>query len=1095
MPLVFDDPSLVYDVNTPLIIEASAGSGKTTILTERWVATFVYQMAWENKEPVEALAAMVALTFTRKAASEMKERIRIRLDELFEDDGLSLLLQNLQQYNSPKINFLEAQQSLLAHQESIEDLISAATIGTIDSFINASLKQNPLELDEDWGFDPEGTDQIELDVQNQLVYDCLYSRTPDDLSHYFRLGASLCGFKEWLNFFAVMRILSRNLGIDNLKTALVDSQLLSPTFSRVESLTDVYQHFLHQKTQNLLHALNNEAQEKPLLTKNKDLHRILSEIDHDNFVLLYQKKLVSAYSHAPVQKDPLRSLREECEQAALHLADGLTSSLISLVFPLLQEYEARLQTQNKAQGKSSFSRNARLFIDALRAGALTQKLHTRIKYFFADEFQDTSDQQATMFSIIADQAVAFYVGDPKQSIYLFRGADTTVFQRTTQMFQQKNWKTAVLSKNYRSSTLIVETNNRLFSQIFSNDPTITYTPQSSQKVMDNSCFHYTHMLESDTKKEESNLTLYTQVLSLIQKELSSSREPGDIMVLFQNNRDILNFYNFAKQNDPELPVSSSNRSQLFASPYIAPILLFLTVIDAPADELNLIALLKSLFFRCDDIQINQWLDKARTQGKILYDVLPIEQKTLINRLASIKNRMPLDEMLDLLLEQTEYEAILQHDPPEALASLNLFRQEIQTLYLSKNISLSTFLETIEEELAELSEAEFSGGEGKNIRLMTIHSSKGLESPCVIFAFKESRILKKSNAFLQKTPPLPLQSKNRLAFETFGKGSLHQAISQQQSQELFAESKRLLYVALTRAKESLYVCGLPLKPDTDTLYNSHIFNQGLFSQLFTQGKINEFPLNPYSATQEPRDPNKEQHRYEELKAWETAHPLSLIPQSLSVSLLLDAEFSPSSVWHKFYGVSYAENLRDVGGEESTFALVTPQEIGTMVHGLLQQFDKAPSQTLHQFLSKQYPTWESGFEESIQLANSYWNSSFYQELAQADAKDKERCVQMMIPKGVIVRAVADLYVADDRKIIVDYKLNMGKNSDRYRRQMEYYALMSEKSGYPVDELVLFDLTKGQEHRFSWDKTATQKAFSEATNTVLEILSKPEGSSPAP
>ena len=80
MALQFDDPSVVFNIKKGMILEASAGSGKTTVLTERWLASFIYLIVWEQKSISEALRGLTALTFTRKAATEMKMRIRSRIE-------------------------------------------------------------------------------------------------------------------------------------------------------------------------------------------------------------------------------------------------------------------------------------------------------------------------------------------------------------------------------------------------------------------------------------------------------------------------------------------------------------------------------------------------------------------------------------------------------------------------------------------------------------------------------------------------------------------------------------------------------------------------------------------------------------------------------------------------------------------------------------------------------------------------------------------------------------------------------------------------------------------------------------------------------
>lgn len=1090
MSLKFDKPALVYDVQKPALIEASAGSGKTSILTERWVAVLIYQLAWGKLDLSHALSTMAALTFTRKAAAEMKERIRIRLDELFENDALELveLLKNLQTFQKEEINITQSSAYLKIQKDKMDDLISTAEIGTIDAFILKMLRSHPLELNEDKNLNPEEGSSSQEEAQTATLKRCINGSTDKQVLDAFYLGVSLCGFSRWIDFFTQFRLLLSQWGSENLVQMLKSSHLLD--FQEIlqeldscdESRTKIYQKILLPRINSVQKALSDENSKKELPKKNKSFYLLLDSLNVENYLILFQKNLSEQYEYKPVKTPELSVLREASQEAVCLLYDTLSSIIVPLMLPVLTLYEKELAKIRTKDGGISFAETTRFFLQVLKEEKMSLKITSKLKYFFADEFQDTSPIQKEIFDLITQKAVSFYVGDPKQSIYRFRGADVYVFNNTAKEFLQKDWAVNKLEKNYRSARSHIDFVNTFFCNVFAEKAgKISYTPQISIKNTEG-VLAYTHVLTGEkitsTQKMDS---AFADALAFIQKEYESSQKAGDILVLFRNTKDIFNFYYYLKKHAPRLPVSSSNKAGLYESPYITPLLAFLRAVNNPEDELHLTALLKTLFFRKDDISINTLFEKARAKKLLLYDVLEENNKNMIASYTALKDRIPLEALIDLFIKESAYETILSSYPGEALATLRIFRQELQTYYTQKNFTLGDFLNLVDQQSFSTEEAEFSGGEGENIRLMTIHKSKGLESPVVVYIHSDSNI---------RGASFPIVSEEKIAFNHFGKGLLALELEKKELEESFFEEKRLCYVAFTRAKEHFYICSVPEAPKEEgTPKWSHFFNQEKFREFFAENHVTELKPSFPSEQGIIRTQAPLEARYQELKKAEESSVFPQAPLSLSVSLLLDAEFSTPQEFERRYvlrSFNLAETLRETGEEEFTLKMPSSMDIGMMVHRVLQEFDCTDNAALNTFLQTHYPEFAQGFASVCTFAQNYWTSEFFQNInAGGVKKDKERRVTMLLKGGTELRATADLYVHGQKKTIVDYKISVGSRRERYRRQLSYYALMSTLAGWPIDELALFDLSLGTADIFIWDRQETEEAFDKAVKKVLALL----------
>ncbi|MGL4562546.1 MAG: UvrD-helicase domain-containing protein [Brevinema sp.] len=1106
MPLTFDDPSIIFDVTKGTILEASAGSGKTTVLTERWVASFIYLLVWEKKSVSEALGMITALTFTKKAATEMKMRIRSRLTDLWDGGELSYFLEQIHGFVG---NYPSSIEDILTYlhsiRSSIDDLLPAASIMTINAFVLRMLYENPLELNFDIG-QPEDQGH-DLSIAEAEAEELLCERL---LSHYykgtqaqqtFEIGVSLCGLSLWNKLFLQLRTLMGRFGEDAVYQGLHQSNYMIWEPKILSACTNqnpkqIIWDLIKDKIAHLKAVLDmerNSSRGGTLTSNNEQFYQQLQKIDQDTLLFLFIKNIIGTYTKPkPTKNDEMNALRDASEYAYQELIDILYCILIPLMVPVSRLCTVILKEKQAETKEISFVESELLFLDALKKESFLTKIQSRIRFLFADEYQDTSDLQKEMFDHILNtkQIIPFFVGDPKQSIYSFRKANVYIFQQTINEFKEKNHKIAYLNTNYRSSKSHVELVNTLFSHIFDDDQAgITYQHQLSKKDEEGR-FAYTLALgvEEQLKFNQSDKLnqAYKDALSVIDAYLEDGINPGHIMVLFRNNVNILDFYNHAKKYIPSLPISSSVKNLLWDNEYIAPLLTFLKAIIHPYDDLTIVELLKTPFFRKTDDQITEMIVYAQKIQKNLFDVLDVQEQLLLESFNLLKDKISLEELVSVLIKQLSYEEILRALPNsgDALATLRLFIEESKNINQKHGMSLAEFIYFIDEKKPKANESEFSGEEGKTLRLMTIHSSKGLESPYVVYVHKPKSTETKTK--------YPQYQKGHIAFDALGRGIIATKVSDLIKIEDTSEEKRLAYVAITRAKKEFIFCGLSSGFRGENLFETQwesFLNKELIDRYpqYQACELN-FPEISLSTTinQEPLSTKNYQSRFEELAAKKKI--FEEIPEFLSVSLLLDAEFNPDGFYQKYclHSFDIVDKLNELS--DDNIASLNQLDLGSLVHDLLQKFDAPEINIVKQYLDTHHPEKEALFLTALDYAYAYWHSSFYQDMIKnSSSQDKERQVACLIDYDIIVRATADSYVSSDQgHIIVDYKLSINpKNLERYTRQLSYYALLSEMSHYHVDKIFLFSLKEGKEIEIAWDRSIAKEYFDRAVHKSLELL----------
>ena len=384
------------------------------------------------------------------------------------------------------------------------------------------------------------------------------------------------------------------------------------------------------------------------------------------------------------------------------------------------------------------------------------------KYILIDEYQDTNEVQYKLSKLLAKKYKnIFVVGDPDQSIYMFRGAN---FHNILNF--EKDYKNTVvipLEENYRSTKNILDTANSV----------IKNNKERKEKNLwsTNGEGAKTKYLRAYDDKHEVQL-----VIDEVKKLLDEGYNKNDIAVLYRTNaQSRLVEEMFLKSNIPYKVVGSY---YFYSRKEIKDLLCYLRLILNPNDEISLRRVINVPKRGIGEATINKLADKAKEEGKSIFEVIEkgkeLQFKELIEFLIKESENLSLTELIDLILTETgireEYETDDTLESNIRLDNLEEFKSVTKSFEdRTGSVNLADLLEEISL-IADISEHQDENSDV--VTLMTMHSAKGLEFKVVFLVGMEDGIFPHQNSF---TEPGGLE-----------------------------EERRLCYVGITRAKEKLYL---------------------------------------------------------------------------------------------------------------------------------------------------------------------------------------------------------------------------------------------------------------------------------------------------
>ena len=814
------------------IYDASAGSGKTYALVKEYLKIIL------TSPKNDAYRNILAITFTNKAVHEMKSRIVGSLSE-FAKDNPSSKAQELMQDVSVDTG-LSIIQIKNKSQQIIKHIIhnyAAFDISTIDKFTHKVIRAFAHDLNLPMTFEVsldtenlliEAVDAIiaqagEDEILTNLLVDFTMEKTDDDkswdisreiletgklvLNENNRNEITHFQDKSITEFLEIKKKLAAvcaelekdTITFGNQAAALLEQKEIDPkSFSRgtfPNHIASIQAGKFNPKNKTFKEvddiAINKTAQDRELIeTIIPDLLSILSKV----YALFEKIYFYKAF---------LKNI------TPLSLLNTVSNEL------------AKIQQEQNILSITEFNALIHREIQNQPAPFIYERLGERYRHFFIDEFQDTSEMQWQNLIPLIDNALSgqdeygdkgtlMIVGDPKQSIYRWRGGKAEQFielSKDQNPFNNPDKKVTQLEYNYRSYSQIIEFNNSFFKQLANEfqhpDYKDLYENHSHQKVNSKTGGYVNISFLPDTAESEEvgvdKTEKYVQAtLDTINQVHEKGFEYKDIVILTRKRGQGIAVANFlTEQGVPLLSSETLMIQNATEVRFIIQVLKYLknsSDIDAKAHFLHYLGLHAQ-----DHLPVHDFIAK----GKVLVDETEFEHWLL---------QFNLDLSFQNLRKKSLYEAV------EIMVSKFLnpklrtssYVQYFLDIVLERDIrnqaGVADFLDFWDKSADKFS---IPSPEGTNaVRIMTIHKSKGLEFPVVIMPFAEEDYSRKPKDKLwlnaeEATVGLPkVLIDNSSAVEGFGGDALE--LYTIKKQEELLDNINVLYVALTRAEEQLYI---------------------------------------------------------------------------------------------------------------------------------------------------------------------------------------------------------------------------------------------------------------------------------------------------
>ena len=821
------------DLTSNIYVEAGAGTGKTHSLVQRIVALLKGGVGIDE---------IIAITFTRAAASELRSRIRAELETLRSEN--------------PDADWIKA---------ALEGIDTAA-FQTIDSLVYSLLRENPLECRLPPSIEVQDS-FAEMQMFRERWRQWSLEQLEGDEGFSRALSAALR-----LNMSGPFATISRLAESMNQGHAELGATGFAPptrlgiaTIAHLDELIEemIDQMRMCRDTNDSLYAKFEEVLEwHEKFIRDRDVE---TEDEADDLLMAWpgttssggrmpnwggREGKVQAVQSLQAIVDAVKSARDATRQAATNQLVGYASDFVGTIVE-----------ERRRAGTVTYYDGMTWLIEMLeRNHSIRRRIQSVYRRVLVDEFQDTNPDQVRLVRLLTippgTQLIApgslFVVGDPKQSIYRFRGAQVNVSQSVRNQVLNDNagGKHLTLKENRRSTDAIIKWVNHVFGTWMPSEEgqadwipleaaTKTARPDDFGKV-----FHFGDALQ-ERSLTKIRMTDALHVASIARavcdgalkvrdrhdESIRPSR-PGDIAVLTSVRT---NWENYTREFDQlNLPYTAEiGGAEVLSTQEFRDLLNCLAAIDDPSDQPSTVGALKSVYFGCSDVDLFHW---AKAGGKFScaaefpsnpqVDAVRAAMEVL-NRYNTLRDSLQPPALIERFIRERQGRELmfLEDDPTPGLRRLDLavelsrrFTEEGATSLRECLTRFAQFKES-NESIREQPSLEFD--EGK-IRLMTMHASKGLEFPVVIVADL-------CGADRRSNPPLLIdwekethdgdriairlggnQSDGYFQTENYPQVVKHNAAADE------LEKTRLHYVACTRARDYLFVSRSRKENDTGSI---------------------------------------------------------------------------------------------------------------------------------------------------------------------------------------------------------------------------------------------------------------------------------------
>ncbi len=1145
-----------------LLLSAAAGSGKTFVLTQRLMAYVT-----DPDEPKD-IDSFLIITFTKAAAAELKSRISAQLSALAAEDPSNSRLRRQQNlcYRaaigtihsfcgdivrrnchalgiSPAFSVIEDDRAAAIRESVMEKLLEDRYEQGAPEF---------LALADTLG---AGRDDRRLGETVMELYKKLCSHPyPEDwakaqeeaflCSGISSVSESLWGayIMESLSQKALFQARRMESACDAME--LSDEKIVKaycPSFAAsAQALRSFYD------------RLKNGSWESAAAALPIPFERLGSLRNYDD----------------PELADLVKLIRDECKKACADFAAVMSQSSESLIeqlrrcAPAMKElleltmdfskaYSAEKRRQNCLDFSDLEHFALELLVDKESGGPTAAALELSRHYteIMIDEYQDVNAIQDMIFRAVSKSCRnLFMVGDVKQSIYRFRMADPSIFLARYEQYSRANdeGKRVLLQENFRSRRCVLEAANHVFKSIMSprlggldydDEAALKFGAQNYDSRQDcpaEFCIIDAESAADDEATPKKAMLEAEYVAARIRQMVDSGTpvyEKGvarpcrwsDFAILMRSPSGNGGFFHRALAK-AGIPVLSRQGGDFFASAEISLCLDMLTVIDNPHDDVALVSVLRSPIFGFspDELAEIRSMDKSgdfysalRLHGESCEKSAAFLEK--LGKLRSLRPDMGIDELLWQLFSELELFALCSAMPDGDRRKMNLMElfEYSGRFQLSGQHGLYRFINWLRRFARQGSELS-TAGSGEAVQIMSIHKSKGLEFPFVFLCDLAKRFnLKDSQKAVLIHDKLGLGPK----FTDYERGVeyptiAHKAVAQAIKDDSLSEEMRVLYVAMTRAKERLIMSCVWKEPqrvldklarqneapmDPEFLMGLGTFSHWIAASALSAPELIGINICSAAAAKAENIAESESPEQKEMLSAKDGFERELnfvyphraaeaLPTKLTATGIKDAERSEedAELVKEHFPLVFRKPALGMSSKLSA------AEKGTAAHAFLQ-FARLESLSSRESVIEEaarlarsgYISAEQAEALDIQSLLRFGQSNIFRRMSSAPQLRREFRFTLLVraedyfegggDDELLLQGVIDSFIIEpDGICIVDYKTDsiseqeLESRAAHYAPQLQTYAKALERiMGLPVKECVLYFLRLGREWPISVKK----------------------------
>lgn len=1017
--------------NTNVVVSASAGSGKTAVLVER-----LCQLVLKDHISIDSILAM---TFTKDAAAEMKARLLSKLKE------------------QPKTDYILQQMALL----------ETASISTIDSFCLSIVQNYYYKIPISYTM----SKQTASSAQTRIAFENAYKHAIQDLdlNSYTKLKMYFHSFGKTEE--DIQKYIEDILAIINSKSeedakAWMENIQESYTYLNPKIMEYALKYFHNHclaMTEILNEVIDQISKPEDYEIKKEYLSKCLDTTSYSDFKSQFElylkntigfKKTIDKVDYSKYQtsfKEHETRIVENLFDEAFYLKDIQNhKDLVDTLFDLTNKVKLYFQLEKKKMEVIDFNDMEHFAYQLLQDSMIKEEMYNKYQMILVDEFQDTNELQEKIIASFCHENNVFRVGDIKQSIYGFRQANPKIMQAWMEKEDDNNTP-LLLQENYRSNASVIEFNNDFYSKIMNNellgeqfkdiDIANVGTKGQMESPQYSVRFLYTEYKDEEGNKATIKKNHNENRFDLIAQDIIEKHNAGmpykSMCVLTRNHapqeklKAVFESYN--------IPAMITIDHGFFTNPAIQIVISTLKALEDLTDDISLCASLMSPLFNVSFSQIaNCCIGKEK--GTSLY--MSIKNEDFMKpffELYANKNKTITQLLQYIYAYNNFYYASTTIQDKNNLDYLLELAGQFENQNDIHSFVLQLFKDAMQDQTQE---ASLYGKEDDVVQVKTMHQSKGLQFPVVYILSQHEQRDKHGSSCILLDSTLGLSLKGlSLDYKLKYNSIYHLALQTKKELDDLAEEMRVFYVATTRPQKELII--------VDTIESIEDFYSPLNAYtLLEDESYTGWLLHTYANTSDSLVVfDKKSGLYERpLKVRQNNTPYALPAYSKGSKAFSSQTASGAKIKLDWKEVSLSKNMGTIRG--------------TLFHEIVAQCS--------------YPYQE---KEILSYANSYGytlkNHDIKQILAlNSDAlyaswmKEKHVFEQSYIieEKNQVVHGFMDLVIyKEDEVIIVDFKTDAVDNEkkliDLYAIQLQAYKkAMKKLTNVPINMYIYaFSLSK--------------------------------------